>query len=110
MVLVSDNVPWCVDNLTHLAPQLEFVVNENRRDMFDDLAVLACAKRLILANSTFSYWGRLYCSGAGRAAGKHCGPRLPSGGACPPPVSCGVTRAGTLFTKLTAAGKTTRVD
>ena len=25
--------------------------------MFDDLAVLACAKRLILANSTFSYWG-----------------------------------------------------
>lgn len=57
VVLVSDNVPWCVDNLTHLAPQLEFVVNENRRDMFDDLAVLACAKRLILANSTFSYWG-----------------------------------------------------
>ena len=48
VVLVSDNVPWCVDNLTHLAPQLEFVVNENRRDMFDDLAVLACAKRLIL--------------------------------------------------------------
>ena len=48
VVLVSDNVPWCVDNLTHLAPQLEFV--------------------------------RLHCSGAGHAAGKHCGPRLPPGG------------------------------
>ncbi|MBX0301335.1 alpha-1,2-fucosyltransferase [Cryobacterium sp. 1639] len=56
VVVVSDDVPWCVENVAPLLPGTMRVVPE-RTSMFDDLAVLASARTLILANSTFSFWG-----------------------------------------------------
>ena len=55
-VVVSDGLGWCTEHLSDCLPgELETV--SWRRDMFDDLAVLAAAPTLLLANSTFSYWG-----------------------------------------------------
>lgn len=55
-VLVSDDVPWCV---THVGPMLPGVVETlpDRVSFLDDLAALATAPTLLLANSTFSFWG-----------------------------------------------------
>jgi hypothetical protein len=54
--VVSDDSGWCRENLSWLvgaADAVEFSHNGPQRD----LARLASASRLILANSTFSYWG-----------------------------------------------------
>ncbi len=56
VLFVSDDVAWCVENLAELVPA-EHGVIDDRRSMFDDLAALATAPQLILANSTFSFWG-----------------------------------------------------
>lgn len=57
--VVSDDVPWCQE---HLGPRLgarqvpvTYVTPEDTPG--DHLAYLAGARRLILANSSFSYWG-----------------------------------------------------
>lgn len=55
IVVISDDVQWCIENLSGLLG--EFRVLEERTDMFDDLAALSSARTVILANSTFSYWG-----------------------------------------------------
>jgi hypothetical protein len=55
--VVSDDVAWCQENLRDLA-ELQPVFPDAERNMFDDLASIACAGTLILANSTFSYWGQ----------------------------------------------------
>ncbi len=54
--IVSDDVAWCQENLGDLAA-LEAPFPGADHSMFNDLAVLASAKHLVLANSTFSYWG-----------------------------------------------------
>lgn len=56
VLVVSDDPGWCRENLLDLFPSDPHFV-PNRRTMFDDLASLAAARSLILANSTFSYWG-----------------------------------------------------
>lgn len=54
--LVSDDIGWCQEHITPLIPG-EVFYNHNRQDMFDDLALLTAAPALVLANSTFSFWG-----------------------------------------------------
>ncbi|WP_083882730.1 alpha-1,2-fucosyltransferase [Brevibacterium senegalense] len=55
-LVVSDDTEWCRTHLQDVLPApMRFL--PDRRDMFDDLAVLAAARSLVLANSTFSYWG-----------------------------------------------------
>lgn len=55
VLVVSDDVDWC---RRELAPVLgDIRTLEGRSSLFDDLAVLSSATTLILANSTFSYWG-----------------------------------------------------
>lgn len=56
VVAVSDDPQWCRDHLSHLVPgPLETMPEPH--DMFQDLAQISAAQVLILANSTFSYWG-----------------------------------------------------
>lgn len=56
LVIVSDDLPWCAENLGEVLPARPRTV-PGRTGPFDDLAVLSSASTLILANSTFSYWG-----------------------------------------------------
>lgn len=58
--VVSDDLAWCEAELSSpLAAAGAQAVRFTRpgEDMFDDLAALAVSRRLVLANSTFSYWG-----------------------------------------------------
>ncbi|MCS6711619.1 alpha-1,2-fucosyltransferase [Brachybacterium sp. EF45031] len=57
VLVISDDVAWCRENLTRVAGK--FRTLSRREDMFDDLAALATAPTLVLANSTFSYWGHI---------------------------------------------------
>lgn len=60
VLVVSDDVDWC---RRELAPVLgDIRTLEGRSSLFDDLAVLSSATTLILANSTFSYWGSYLAS------------------------------------------------
>ncbi|MCV7523613.1 alpha-1,2-fucosyltransferase [Micrococcus luteus] len=56
VVLVSDDPAWCVENLSDLFGDASVTTMPEPHDMFQDLAQLSAARRLILANSTFSYW------------------------------------------------------
>ncbi|GAA1731718.1 alpha-1,2-fucosyltransferase [Brachybacterium phenoliresistens] len=56
LLIVSDDVDWCRRELAGVVAG-RMRVNPARVSMFDDLAVLASARTLVLANSTFSYWG-----------------------------------------------------
>lgn len=56
--LISDDVEWCEENLGEGLASRGVSVNSMRtRDPMRDLSLLAHSPRLILANSTFSYWG-----------------------------------------------------
>lgn len=54
---VSDDLEWCTRNLEPLVSKEIEVIPHNRNSVFDDLAKLTVAPSLVLANSTFSYWG-----------------------------------------------------
>lgn len=56
-ILVSDDVPWCHENLGFLSDLAPVGAIPGPHDMFNDLAQIAGGRHLILANSTFSYWG-----------------------------------------------------
>ena len=56
-VLVSDDVDWCRTHLRFLEDGGSVGALPTPHDMFQDLAQLAGARHLVLANSTFSYWG-----------------------------------------------------
>lgn len=55
VLVVSDDVDWCRRELTSVLGDIRTL--EGRSSPFDDLATLSSATTLILANSTFSYWG-----------------------------------------------------
>lgn len=82
LLVVSDDPQWCRQELApHLPAAPRFV--SWRRSMFDDLAVLASARSLVLANSTFSYWGShlaLALDGDHRAVAPAHHQRLTTGG------------------------------
>ncbi|WP_271394797.1 alpha-1,2-fucosyltransferase [Neomicrococcus lactis] len=54
---VSDDLVWCTQYLEPIVPNDFEVIPHYRNNVFDDLAKLAVAPSLVLANSTFSYWG-----------------------------------------------------
>lgn len=54
---ISDDLSWCKENFGSLEGSYSVSFTRPGLDMVDDLAALAAARRLILANSTFSYWG-----------------------------------------------------
>lgn len=56
VLFISDDPQWCLSELSDLV-DVPVAVHEGRGSMFDDLAVLAVSPALVLANSTFSYWG-----------------------------------------------------
>lgn len=55
IVVVSDDTEWCRMNLRGLSELAPLRVREG--SVSDDLSALAHARRLVLPNSTFSYWG-----------------------------------------------------
>lgn len=58
IVVVSDGIAWCEEHLGWLADHCEVLAFESSGAPPEvHLAVLANAPRLVLANSTFSYWG-----------------------------------------------------
>ncbi len=57
IVVVSDDLAWCSQNLNFLQETSHTIFTKIGRDMFDDLAVLSVASLLILTNTTFGYWG-----------------------------------------------------
>ena len=56
-VIVSDDVDWCLDHLGFLHDLAPVATVPGPHDMFKDLAQIAAGRHLVLANSTFSYWG-----------------------------------------------------
>ncbi len=57
IVVVSDGIDWCEENLGWLAEHCDVLEFENTGQPPEvHLAILANAPRLVLANSTFSYW------------------------------------------------------
>lgn len=59
---VSDDLAWCRSHLQDAASKHATSWKRLGPDPFDDLATLAASTRLILANSTFSYWGAYIAS------------------------------------------------
>jgi hypothetical protein len=58
IVVVSDGIDWCAQHLTWLGDHCdELVLESSGQPPEVHLAMLANASRLVLANSTFSYWG-----------------------------------------------------
>ncbi len=55
--IVSDDIAWCRAELPRVLPHGAAVTWGTGPDPRSDLVTLAGAERLILANSTFSYWG-----------------------------------------------------
>ena len=55
VLVVSDDVDWCRRELTSVLGDIRTL--EGRSSPLDDLAALSSATTLVLANSTFSYWG-----------------------------------------------------
>lgn len=57
IVVTSDDLDWCSQNLAFLDEVAPTCFEKFGEGMFDDLAVLSVARRLILTNTTFGYWG-----------------------------------------------------
>lgn len=57
VVVVSDDLAWCRENLSFLAETAPAIFEKLGADMFDDLATISVASHLILTNTTFGYWG-----------------------------------------------------
>ena len=55
IVVVSDDVDWCRDNLASLSKHGDVRFRDG--SLVDDLSAIVHAQRLVLPNSTFSYWG-----------------------------------------------------
>lgn len=57
IVVVSDDLEWCRQNLQFLNYSASTRFEKIGNDFFDDLATLSVANNLILTNTTFGYWG-----------------------------------------------------
>lgn len=55
--IVSDDPDWCRLKLSFLAERAEVTYADHGRGAWGDLLELARSPRLVLTNSTFSYWG-----------------------------------------------------
>lgn len=63
-VIVSDDIDWCMSKLPPLLPRPARPAH-HRESIFDDLAMIAASSTLLLANSTFSFWGAHIASTSG---------------------------------------------
>lgn len=71
IVVVSDDPDWCAHHLRSLLERGDVAYMPDSHDMFEDLAQLTVGRHLVLANSTFSYWGGYMAS----ARAPHLRPR-----------------------------------
>lgn len=55
--VISDGLDWCTANLAWLRELAPVDFGPPKRSPFADFAAVANARRLVLSNSTFSYWG-----------------------------------------------------
>lgn len=56
VVVISDGLDWCRNNLDSMLTEVAPVTYEDG-DVLHDLRAIVHARRLIMTNSTFSYWG-----------------------------------------------------
>lgn len=56
IIVISDGLDWCEDHLDGILSEVAPTTYEDG-DLVHDLRMLVHARRLILPNSTFSYWG-----------------------------------------------------
>jgi len=56
LLVVSDDIPWCRQNLSGLKSHVESLNFASDSSAARDFFLLAASRRLALANSTFSYW------------------------------------------------------
>lgn len=68
IVVVSDDLNWCKENLAFLTEVAPTTFEKLGSDMFDDLAAVSVASRLILTNTTFGYWGAYIANRAGQCS------------------------------------------
>lgn len=55
--IVSDDIPWCRENLDFTEQYAVVTYTSPGLSVAEQLALLAGSRRLVLTNSTFSYWG-----------------------------------------------------
>jgi hypothetical protein len=56
--IFSNDIEWCKENIVDLLGSHYTFVECNRgADSYRDMQLMTCAKRLIIANSSFSWWG-----------------------------------------------------
>lgn len=68
IVVVSDDLNWCKENLAFLTEVAPTTFEKLGSDMFDDLATISVASRLILTNTTFGYWGAYIANRGGQCS------------------------------------------
>lgn len=56
IIVISDGLDWCRENLGPVLEPHGPVIYEDG-DLFHDLRAIVHARRLVITNSTFSYWG-----------------------------------------------------
>ena len=52
----SNDIPWCRDNLDLPCP-MHFVDHSSNATAYEDLWLMTAAESMVIANSTFSWWG-----------------------------------------------------
>ena len=54
--IFSNDIPWCQENLRLPCP-MHFVDHNTNATAHEDLWLMTAAESLVIANSTFSWWG-----------------------------------------------------
>lgn len=55
-IVLSDDIPWCIENL-NLSENTIFVDWNNGPDSWQDMYIISKCNHAIIANSSFSWWG-----------------------------------------------------
>lgn len=54
----SDDIFWCKENLSPLAEDIYYIDHNKGKEAYKDMVLMSTCKHNIIANSTFSWWGR----------------------------------------------------
>lgn len=54
----SDDIPWCKANLSSLSEDIYYIDHNKGKDSYKDMLLMSACKHNIIANSTFSWWGK----------------------------------------------------
>jgi len=60
IVVISDDINWCKNNLSHLHGDMVFSDNKNS---YEDMYLMSKCRANIIANSSFSWWGAWLADG-----------------------------------------------